>query len=105
DYLVIEVNGKSRLVRRNETLTIVLGDKVLIRKAALKGSAEEPQVVNLVGFVGGNGKNSAEDRGHLVDTAKDLLVSWSIDKKGEQYLIKATTGEFLHGEITLSLVS
>ncbi|MCF8051949.1 MAG: succinylglutamate desuccinylase/aspartoacylase family protein [Desulfobacterales bacterium] len=87
-------HGRARLIR-GDTLQIV---------DVLSGRIEPEEVtVNFKGFVGNLENNTGEDRGYVIDTARDLWPRYSIDKKGKTYPIVVTCGEQTVGDLYVEL--
>ncbi len=87
----LKINGQTRMARDREQIFLHRGDTMVIED--IVGSKQDPSdyVVNLKGFVGNQSKNTGEDRGYLIDTAKNVFMPrYSVHKKGRKYLIKTT---------------
>jgi len=102
DYFVIETKGHQMLLTNGETFEVVKGDKMKIIDvfpSSLSGIE-----VNFKGFVGDKKNNTGEDRGYEIDTAKDLMKSYSINKDGEYYPIIVSRGNNEIGKIIIKLI-
>lgn len=85
DYLIVEAKGLRLLLSDKEVLSLTRGEKFRIVDVIPRGL---PNItVNFKGFVGDKVNNTGEDRGYLIDTAKDLMKRYSLHNKGEQYQI------------------
>jgi|GEM_PF-4025222 hypothetical protein len=84
----IEVAGKNVVVSEGDTLHIVRGDKITIAGALTTNLSELGFRVNFVGFVGNKRYNDAEDRGYLIDTARDLMSRRSLNNDESLYQIR-----------------
>jgi len=104
DYVVVEVNGDPRLVRRGEELVIVRGDNIKITQAALVSRNKSPAVVNLMGFQNPSENNPTEDRNVAIDTSKQLQSQFTLEKDHELYRIKTTTNAVAHGDVFLRVL-
>lgn len=89
-YITIEVNGKRKQLLPNHGLTLVVGDTAKIIEAKLADGGS-PAKVNFVGFPNNSAAHPADDRGYTINTAKDLLKSWSVAKKGREYRIDVSS--------------
>lgn len=101
EYLIIETKGHQMLVSDGETLEVVKGDKMKILDvfpSPLPGIE-----VNFKGFVGDKKNNTGEDRGHEIDTAKDLMKGYSINQDGINYPIIVSRNNNEIGRIIIKL--
>lgn len=98
DYLIIEHNGESKLLKNKETLSFVRGDELKIKAAKLRESKHEPLEVNIVGFRHPIQPGNRHDLGFLVDTSITLdKKQWAVDEKGEVFFVAAASKKLLHG--------
>lgn len=102
DYVLVLVNAKPHLLRDGEELAIVRGDQVVIKEAGLRDKQHLIKEVNVIGFQAPKGGN--EDRGQLIDTAKDLKAKYSESGKGQVYAVLAGSKGVLHGGVFLRLI-
>lgn len=103
EYFVIETKGHQMLVSNGETLEVVEGDKMKILDvfpSPLPGIK-----VNFKGFVGDKKNNTGEDRGYEIDTAKDLIKRYSINKDGIDYPIIVSRDDNEIGGIIIKLAT
>jgi hypothetical protein len=103
DYMIIAVNGEPRMVRDGQEITIVRGDKLLVKDASLVDRSMQAGELNVVGFVGSR-KTPANDKGFELDTAVDLKPGWSEDGRGDVYAIVAATRSLRHGSVFVRLL-
>ncbi|MBI3753895.1 MAG: AAA family ATPase [Deltaproteobacteria bacterium] len=103
--LLVLVNGVEHTISNSETLEVMKGDKLKIVDATVEGAAGKDVSVNLLGFVPKGPVNKGEDRGYLIDTAKDLRVKYSIKGQGVQYPIVVKFGDNKIGEVFIKIVS
>jgi hypothetical protein len=103
---LLEVDGQSVEVKPESTHSIVAGSTIKLIDFATGGvSLPEGVVMNLVGFVPkGIQRNTGEDRGHLVDTAKDLQTAYSVKGKGDMYAVRAEQGRRVLASCFIKLV-
>src|SRR3989304_1635215 len=101
--LVILLNGVEHTTENGKTLEVTKGDKFKIVEAIIDGVSNKEVSVNLLGFVGKRAANTGEDRGYLVDTAKDLWVKYSVKRQGVEHPIVIKHGEKKIGEILIKL--
>ena len=102
DYVLVDVNGESRVVRDGEELQVVTGDRVTIKDGTLRDGSGKIRELNVVGYQSPRG---TEDRGFTIDTAKDLKSKWSEGGRGDVYAVVASSKATLHGAIYLHLVA
>lgn len=110
-YFVVEVEGERRVVAHGEHLKVVRGDRLSIVEVLTNLPNQRDIRVNFKGFVPrGQGRNNlGEDRGHTINTAKDLLARYSRcgGKAGEGvecYRVVATKDKQVLGEMTVEVV-
>lgn len=101
--LTILVNGDMHTVSNKETLEIAKGDKIKLLDAILDGADGKDVSVNLLGFVPKGHVNKGEDRGYLIDTAKDLMVKYSIKRQGMEYPIVVKYGDKKIAEVFIKI--
>lgn len=86
EYLVLEINGKKQLIIPPDTIKTIRGDKIRIVDISQSLKALGSVDVNFYGYQAPN--KSGEDRGYEIDTGKELLPQFSLDKKGFLYAIR-----------------
>lgn len=102
---IIEVNGRNRVVPTGTRLDLVDGDKIRIMDIKTEGTPPSGDiVVNFKGFVGDPIKNTGEDRGYLIDTARDLLARYSLSKKEKIYEVVVELNNTVLARITIRLI-
>lgn len=110
-YLIIEVNNVRQVLSDNEHLKIIKGDRVklldvitLPLSPSTRGTKGEGELkVNFLGFVGNKANNDGEDRGYLVNTAKDLWLKYSKNGKGLEYVIAINHKEKKLGQVFVDM--
>lgn len=102
DYMVVKVNDQSRVLKNGGELAVVRGDKVTITDVAIMRGGPYQGKINVVGFQ--RSDKPSEDRGALIDTAKDLPARWSEAGRGDLYAIVAESGSKLYGHSYLKLI-
>ncbi len=102
-YLIVEVNGIRRVLQNNEHLSVVRGDTIKLVEALSDGIDGRDVKVNFVGFVSDVLNNNGEDRGALINTAEDLWVKYSTDKRGMKYKITVTENDRLIGSLVVEI--
>lgn len=101
EYFVIETKGHQMLLYNGETLEVVKGDKMKIIDVF---PSPIPGIqVNFKGFVGDKKNNTGEDRGYEIDTARDLMKGYSINKDGIDYPIIVSRNNNEIGRIIIKL--
>lgn len=102
DFFAVETNGRRYLLSNHETFEVVRGEKMKIIDVLPSGI---PGItVNFKGFVGDRTNNTGEDRGYVIDTAKDLMKRYSIDKKGEAYPVIVSRDDHPIGKLIVKLI-
>jgi len=101
DKFIIEAKGSRFILSDGETFHLVKGDKMKIVNVLPSSLGEV--TVNFKGFVGDNKNNTGEDRGYEIDTARDLMNRYSINKKGELFRVLVSRGEDKIGELFVKL--
>lgn len=102
--LTFEVNGgRKETVFNGETFKVKTGDKIKIVSASAEGVLPKNITVNLLGFVSNKDDNTGEDRGYLIDTAKDLWKKHSTNGKGKEYPIVVKHKEEKIGIVVLKI--
>ncbi|MCK4967075.1 hypothetical protein KAS50_08590, partial [bacterium] len=86
EYFLLEINNNLKKVSPEEEIRVLKGDNIKI--ADISSSLKELTNIS-VNFYGYKAPDeSAEDRGYLINTGKNLLPFYSMDKKGEKYEIR-----------------
>ena len=101
--LLIEVNGRSRVLRDRETMNFVRGDVLEIKAAFLQGIDRKPEHVNLVGYRKSGGQYLI-DTGVPIDTAVYLSegqLTWAADAQGTTFPIVVSTARTINGIVYL----
>ncbi|WP_449246902.1 M14/M99 family metallopeptidase [Desulfarculus baarsii] len=103
-YFLVQTQDERRLLAAGETLRLVRGDKLQIVDLISNLDDQRSIEVNFKGFVPAKGRNAGEDRGHLIDTTRDLLPRFSSCAKAspaglECYRVVATQNGAPIGEI------
>jgi len=103
--LIIRVNDVEHTLFDGETLEVAKGDQLVLVDAIVDGATNRDVLVNFHGFIPKGIKNTGEDRGYLVDTAKDLEVKYSVKKQGAEYPIWIKNRGKNIGEVFIKIVS
>ncbi|TWW12797.1 hypothetical protein E3A20_00320 [Planctomyces bekefii] len=103
DYMLLEVNGKSRMVRNGDELVVVRGDVITVRQAALVGRAPLKEV-HVVGLPAAFKPNKGSDRRDVAFRTSDLDRKLSEEAKGEVFAVTALTQRHLAGAVYLRLI-
>jgi hypothetical protein len=104
DSLVVDINGERKKVDAGGSLDVVYGDLVTIVEATLLDKSAKVDVVDLVGFRGGNSKASGDDRGWVIDTGRHLSKKRSVAGDGRQYKIQVSRQGGISGEVVLNVL-
>ncbi len=102
----LKINGKLKIIDNYDHVVIQQGDQLIIEDI-LSGMVDpSAYVVNFKGFVGNLQNNAGEDRGYVIDTAKDVLMKrYSLDKKGWKYHVLTTLNGKVVGKIFVDIQS
>ena len=102
DSLVVEVNGERRRVDPTSGLSLVRGDLLTIIDVALKDRSRSLPVVDVIGFRA-KSATSKDDRGHVIDTARNLNRFSSLDGQGGRYRIRISDANVIRGEVIMTI--
>ena len=86
DYFLIDINKNRLVFFPEEEIKTVRGDEIKIIDISPSLKSHGNISVNFYGYEPPD--KSAEDRGYVINTQKDLLPFYSLDKKGEKYEIR-----------------
>ncbi len=102
----LKVNGELKIVNNYSHVQIKRGDTLIIEDV-LSGKTDPSKfIVNFKGFVGNSSNNSGEDRGYLIDTSKEVLMSrYSMKKNGRHYYILTTLNGKEVGKLFIDIQS
>ncbi len=109
-YFVAEVRGQRRVVADGETLHLVRGDTIKLVDVLSNLPNQRGLTVNFKGFVpAGQGVNAGEDRGHEINTARDLMERYATCPDGtgagvECYRVVAGRGGRVLGSMRVEVV-
>lgn len=97
DYVILDINGQLKKVSRNEELSFVRGDSVIINQAYLKNSKKNVSLVRIAGSALG-----VDQRMKTIDTASSMISKdGSVDSEGSVYPLIVQTQNILHGVVYL----
>ena len=102
DHMFIEMRGTTHTVKSGETLTVIAGDRFLIRDVVLNQPQLRPQRINVYGFIPADPKQN-DDRGSIIYT-RDLQKKYALDKQGTMFAVLVTTAGRLHGTVYVRIV-
>jgi hypothetical protein len=88
---IVRVNGRQYYYENGGRVPLVLGDRFEVVDVILPKETGARVTVNVRGYVNDPLKNSGEDRGCLIDTSKDLIPRYSVDREGRHYLVLVET--------------
>jgi hypothetical protein len=105
DRMRVRINGSEKEISRKERLELIRGDELTLLYAVLEGQAKGAEIINFVGYRGeGPRRWQDDDRDIMIPTAV-LKKGWSIDKEGRLYKIETRTGNRVHGDIMVTLIT
>lgn len=104
--LITLVNDIKQIVSNGEILEVTKGDKLKIVDVIMEGADSRDVSVNFLGFVPNKVNNEGEDRGYLIDTAKqDLWIKYSVRGQGAEYPVVVKYGDKKVGEVFIKIVN
>jgi hypothetical protein len=105
DRMRVRINGMEKEISRKDRLELIRGDDLTLLFAVLEGQTKGAEIINFVGYRGeGPRRWQDDDRDILIPTSV-LKKGWSLDKSGKTYKIETRTGNKIHGDILVSLVT
>lgn len=98
DYIVIEINGERKILKKGQSLTFIKGDKIKLVSSHLKNSSETVEETNVVGFRNPIDRRLRNDLGFEIDSNTNLHNNqWAVNESGDLYVIVASSKKTLHG--------
>ena len=87
DSFKVKINGKKHIFSNNDRVKLIKGDTFEI--VDVIGGPGDPadMIVNFKGYVGNTRHNTGEDRGYVINTARDLWKRYSLNKNGIAYRV------------------
>jgi hypothetical protein len=105
DRVRVRINDMEKEIGRKDRLELIRGDDLTLLFAVLEGQTKGAEVINFVGYRGeGPRRWQDDDRDILIPTSV-LKKGWSLDKAGKTYKIETLTGNKVHGDILVSLLT
>ncbi len=89
-YLIMQVNDTKLALSPEEHVKIPRGASLILLELVTRHKVTSSLKVNFKGFVGNQVRNDGEDRGYTINTASDLMVKYSLARKGKTYPIHVT---------------
>lgn len=102
-FYQVKINGEERIFHNYEHVKVVKGDTIKIMNVITGNSTPAEMTVNFKGYVNNQAGNTGEDRGYLIDTAKDILSRYSIEKNREVYQVVVTAHKKIIGKLYFNL--
>jgi len=84
---IVRVNGRQYYHENGGRVPLVMGDRFEVVDVVLPKDIRGRVTVNVRGYVNDPLNNTGEDRGCLIDTGKDLLRRYSVDRERRHYLV------------------
>ena len=97
------VNGAERIDESGSHIKLIKGDKLEIIDIISSRRDHSNLVVNFKGYICNSKNNTGEDRGYLINTGKNLLSRYSLDKKGNSYQIVVSNKNGAVGNLFVDL--
>lgn len=107
DYFLVSLNDKKHLLEPGEKLKVLKGDVISILDPAtnLDVDSQKDLRIDLRGFQAAKSAYPLEDRGHRIDTAKDLQEKYGFVRDGETlFAVQAKLGRKVFGQCYISVV-
>ncbi|MEA3415268.1 MAG: M14/M99 family metallopeptidase [Thermodesulfobacteriota bacterium] len=98
-----KINGNQMIYKNNDHVKLIKGDTFTLVDVIGGPGDPSDMIVNFKGFVGDSANNTGEDRGYVINTAKDLWKNYSRDKKGLKYKVIVTYKKQKAGELFIDL--
>jgi len=98
------VNGVERIDESGGRIKLIKGDKLEIIDIISSRRDNSNLDVNFKGYICNSKNNTGEDRGYVINTGKDLLNRYSLDKKGNSYQIVVSNKNNAVGNLFVDLV-
>lgn len=89
----MQINNEKIALSPGEHRKVMRGDILLIADLVTRPADDKQFKVNFKGFVGNKRYNDGGDRGYRIDTAEDLWLKYSKDRKGKIYTIETSVNE------------
>lgn len=102
-FFRVKINGKERLLANYDHLRLVRGDQFVIEDLITSMGDPSSFTVNFKGFVGDKANNTGEDRGYVIDTARDLWDRFSEDGNGRKYPVVVSRDSRAVGKLVVEL--
>ncbi|MEW6267048.1 MAG: M14/M99 family metallopeptidase [Thermodesulfobacteriota bacterium] len=103
-FFILEVEGRRCQVPHGGRLEAVEGDRLKLVDVETQGKPpSQDLVLNFRGFVSNARHNTGEDRGHEINTAKELLPQYSVSKTEKIYEVALEQGKTALGLMTVRL--
>ncbi|GAB6095136.1 hypothetical protein JCM14469_13880 [Desulfatiferula olefinivorans] len=99
----VTVNGRQRIVENYGTVRLVRGDTFSVEDVISDAFDPAGLTVNVKGFVGPSSVNTGEDRGYVIQTARDLWPKYSLDKTGRKYQVVTQDERAIIGKLFIEL--
>ncbi len=97
------INGNEHLFMNNDRVELINGDKFELVDVTTNIEDSSEVVVNFKGFVGNRKNNTGEDRGYVINTARDLWKRYSLRGMGKEYQVIVTHGDSELGRLIVHI--
>jgi len=97
------VNGAERIDESGSRIKLIKGDKLELIDIISSRRDHANLEVNFKGYICNSRNNTGEDRGYVINTGKDLLNRYSLDKKGNSYQIVVSNKNNAVGNLFVDL--
>ncbi|MFH2218300.1 MAG: M14/M99 family metallopeptidase [Pseudomonadota bacterium] len=93
-FFKIRINGTDQITPNHGHIKLIRGDSLELVDVITGYGKTADLEVNFKGYVGDAKGNTGEDRGYVINTARDLWKRYSLDKEGRAYQVIVT----FHGD-------
>ena len=99
----VKINGRETIFSNNGRVGLMRGDLMQIIDVITGGVDASSLTVNFKGYVGNSRHNTGEDRGYVIDTAKDLWPRYSLGRTGKTYQVVVSLEDRILGHLYVDI--
>lgn len=103
-YVMFDINGVRRIIKPQQTLQLVRGDRLRIVEAGIVGREKLAKRVNLVGFHDERYSKIGDDLNVDVNTDRSLLRGYAQGEFKNIYRVVASSGVIDHGQVYIQVL-
>ena len=102
-FFKIRINDNEQVVNNYSRVKLIRGDTLELVDVVTGHGDASGLTVNFKGYVGDKKGNTGEDRGFVINTARDLWKRYSLNKAGKAYQVVATLHDDIVGKLFVDL--